>query len=397
MNQPRRGTFFASSPFLSCGFRPFFLAAALWSAASLAVWISVIMVGVALPSRFDPLSWHIHEMLFGFVMAAAAGFLLTAIANWTQRPPVGGMSLAVLGLLWLAGRVACLLSASLPAVVVVAADLAFPALLLVVVARELVLAHNRRNLPLVLPLAILGLANLFMHLAALGAPLPAGLGWRLGLAAIVVLISVIGGRIVPTFTANWLRQHGRPAPAGVTRLRERLTLGTLNLGMLAWAFAPNLRPVGALLLLAAALNAWRLSRWGGWLARAEPMLLVLHVGYAWLVLGTGLLGFTLLGIAVPQAAAIHALTAGAMGTMVMALMTRVTRGHTGRVLRADPPTVTLYALVTLAALTRVAAALIASSATTLLLASALLWMAAFAGFVLVYGPMLLSARVPSHV
>jgi uncharacterized protein involved in response to NO len=375
--------------FLAQGFRPFFLAAALWSAAALALWVLMLATGAALPSRFDPLFWHAHEMLFGFVMAAVAGFLLTAIPNWTQRLPVSGGPLALLAGLWLLGRIACLVSALLPAWLAAAADLAFPAALVAVVAREIIAGGNRRNLPMVVPVAVLGIANLLMHLESAGVAVPAGLGWRLGLAAVIVLISVVGGRIVPSFTRNWLaKQPDAALPAQPGRV-DRAALGVLHAGLLGWAFLPSLAPVGAILLAGAALNFWRLLRWRGPDTAAEPLLLVLHVGYAWLALGAGLLGVSVVDAAVPQSAAIHALTAGAAGTMILAVMTRATRGHTGRALAADRATSAIYVLVSLAAITRIAAAFAASWTMPLLVASAGLWIAAFGGFALVYGPMLL--------
>ena len=166
--------------------------------------------GYAPPSRLDPLAWHIHEMLFGFVMAAIAGFLLTAIPNWTRRLPVSGGPLAVLVALWLLGRIACLASALLPPWLAIAADLSFPAALIGVVAGEIIAGRNWRNLPLVAPVTVLGIANLLMHLEAVGMSVPPGLGWRLGLAAIIVLISVVAGRIVPSFTQNWLAKRRDP-------------------------------------------------------------------------------------------------------------------------------------------------------------------------------------------
>jgi uncharacterized protein involved in response to NO len=375
--------------FLAQGFRPFFLAAAVWSAAALALWIVMLATGTSLPSRFEPLAWHIHEMLFGFVMAAVAGFLLTAVPNWTQRRPVSGAPLAWLAALWLLGRAACLVSALLPAALAVVADLAFPVALIAVVARELVAGGNRRNLPMVAPVAVLGIANLLMHLEADGVAVPAGLGWRIGLAAVIVLISVVGGRIVPSFTRNWLakRPHAAlpAAPGGI----DRAALGLLHAGVFAWALLPAFAPVGILLLMGAAVNAWRLLRWRGIATATEPLLLVLHVGYAWLVFGVALLGASMLWAAVPQSAAIHALTAGAIGTMIPAVMTRATRGHTGRALSADAATSAIYLLVTLAAIARIAAAFATGWAMPLLVAAAGLWITAFTGFALFYGPMLL--------
>jgi uncharacterized protein involved in response to NO len=378
--------------FLAHGFRPFFLAAGLWAAVALALWIAVLATGTALPSRFDPLAWHIHEMLFGFVMAAIAGFLLTAIPNWTQRLPVSGAPLALLAALWLLGRIACLGSALLPPWLAIAADLAFPVALVGVVAREIVAGRNWRNLPMVAPVAVLGIANLLMHLEANGLDVPPGLGWRLGLAAVLVLVSVVAGRIVPSFTRNWLVKRQAPLmPAPHGRV-DQAALGTLHAGLFGWAFLPSLQAVGLLLLLAAMLNLWRLARWRGGATVAEPLLLVLHIGYLWLVLGAGLLGLAVAGAPVPESAAIHAFTAGAIGTMILAVMTRATRGHTGRELSADRATSLIYALVTLAAVTRVIAAFAVEGSLPLLILSAGCWIAAFGLFVLRYGAMLLGPR-----
>ena len=374
------------------GFRPFFLAAGLWSAAALALWIAMFTLGIGVPSRFGPLDWHVHEMLFGFVMAAVAGFLLTAIPNWTGRLPVQGGPLAALAALWLLGRIACLVSSYLPPWIADAADLAFPAALIAVAAREVVAGGNRRNLPLLAPVTVLGIANLLMHLESDGIAVPAGLGWRLGLAATLVLISAVGGRIVPSFTRNWLlKRQGEalPAPFGWV---DRAALASLHAGMFGWAFFPPFRPLAALLLLGAALNLWRLLRWHGRRTAGEPLLLVLHVGYAWLAVGAALLALALLVPAVPLAAAVHALTAGAMGTMILAVMTRATLGHTGRELAADGITRLIYVAVFGAAIARVAAPFAANWSEPLLAVSAGLWIAAFGGFVLHYGPMLLLPR-----
>jgi uncharacterized protein involved in response to NO len=331
-------------------------------------------------------------MLFGFVMAAIAGFLLTAIPNWTGRLPVGGCPLALLAGLWLLGRVACLFSALVPAWIAMAADLSFPVVLAGVAAREIVVGRNWHNLPVVVPVGVLGIANLLMHLEAGGVAVPSGLGWRLGLATVIVLISVMAGRIVPSFTRNWLAKRPGSKLPGVHGGVDKLALGILHAGLIGWAFLPVFWPVGLLLVLGAAINLWRLLRWRGYATVAEPLLLVLHVGYTWLVLGVALLGAVLLGADVPLSAAIHTLTAGAIGTMILAVMTRATRGHVGRTLSADRVTGLIYVVVTFAAITRVVAAFATTWTMPLLIISACLWVAAFAGFVLSYGPMLILPR-----
>jgi uncharacterized protein involved in response to NO len=399
---------------LTLAFRPFFLAASLWAALALALWIVLFMGGHRLPSRFEPLTWHIHEMLFGFVLAAIAGFILTAIPNWTGRRPIRGGALAALALLWLLGRIACFFSALLPLWVAAAIDLAFPFVLCALAAREIIAARNWRNLAMPLPIGVLGIADLLMYLQLAGVHLSAGLGWRLGLAAIIVLISVVAGRIIPSFTRNWLIKRGTgirasgardtattrvsataylsaalPPPPG---LPDRTALATLHAGLIAWALFPALAFPGALLLLAAALNLWRLLRWRGTATLGEPLLAILHIGYAWLVLGAGLLGVSALNGAVPLPAALHALTAGAIGTMIVAVMTRVARGHTGRALHAGPYTVTIYVLVNVGAILRVAAGFGGSSFLLLINLSATAWVAGFLVFALRYGPWLTAPR-----
>lgn len=375
---------------LSYGFRPFFLLASAWSAGAVGVWLWVIHAGAVLPSRFDGLTWHIHEMLFGFAMAAIAGFLLTAVANWTGRPPVRGMTLGALVAAWVAGRLACWYSAHLPATLIVAADLALPVMLASVVLREVIGAGNWRNLPMVLPVAVLGIANLLMHLETFGVGVPLGLGWRLAIAAMIGLVSAVAGRIVPAFTRNWLKKQGKgDLPShGVL---DRAALGFLHAGLLAWAFFPASRIVGAGLILAAILNLWRLLRWRGFATRGELLLLILHIGYCWMAIGVALLGWSVLSSGVPLTAAIHALTVGTVGTMILAVMTRAIRGHTGRPLSADRATVAIYLLVLGAGCARVAAGFNIWYP-ALLDISAALWIAAYALFAVAYGPMLLRPK-----
>jgi uncharacterized protein involved in response to NO len=379
----------------SYAFRPFFLCASLWAVIALVLWIAMLTTGLTLPSRFDPLDWHIHEMLFGFVLAAVAGFLLTAIANWTGRRPVSGALLGLLSGLWLLGRIDALVSAWVPAWLAIAADLAFPIGLAAVIAREITVSGNRRNLPMIAPVVVLALAELLMDLSTVSLQSLSSYGWRLGLAAVLILISVVGGRIVPSFTRNWLTMRGRSHPPPAPGMLDRAALGVLHAALLGWVFFPAARLTGLALLAGAALNLWRVLRWRGAATRAEPLLLVLHVGYAWLVVGVAALGLTSWDTAFPLSAAIHALTAGAIGTMILAVMTRVSRGHTGRELSADAATTVIYALVIMAAAARIAAAFAGPASGDLLLGSAVLWIGAFGLFALRYAPMLMSRRITS--
>lgn len=392
MNSPRAAGG-AGHPLFSYAFRPFFLAAALWAAIAIGLWIGMLTTGLSLPSRFDPLDWHIHAMLFGFVPAAIAGFLLTAEANWTGREPVSGAPLVLLVILWTLGRLVQLIGAWLPIGLVIGADLAFPIALTGTVAHELIAARNRRNYPMIAPLVVLTVAQLLMDLAAEGGvPALAGYGWRLGLAATLILVSVVGARIVPSFTRNWLLARRREPPAAPGGRIEPAARGLMHGALIAWVFFPQARLIGILLVVGAVLNLWRLLRWRGIATRDEALLLVLHVGYAWLVVGVGALGVATLTPAFPMAAAIHALTAGAIGTMILAVMTRVSRGHTGHALTADRATALIYVLVVLAAAVRIAAALAGRDQEDLLVVSALLWIGAFGLFALRYARFLVRPR-----
>lgn len=376
----------------SQGFRPFFFGAAIWAVIAIALWIAMLTTGLTLPSRFDSMTWHMHEMLFGFVMAAIAGFLLTAIPNWTGRLPINGAPLAALAGLWLAGRVACLLSALMPIWLAVGLDLAFPVALVAVAIREIVAGRNWRNLVILAPVTILGIANLLMHLEANGLSIATGLGWRLALVAVVALITLIGGRIIPSFSRNWLVKENAavlPAPAGFP---DKAALVTLIASLLGWVAFPNSRGIACVILFGAAMNLWRLYRWRGISTAKEPLLLILHVGYGWVIIGVTLLGLSVLTNSIPQTAAIHALTVGAIATMILAVMSRATRGHTGRPLTADSSTRLIYGLITLGALARLWAAFGTDWSMGLLYSSAALWCAAFAAFAITYAPMLLLSR-----
>jgi uncharacterized protein involved in response to NO len=233
-----------------------------------------------------------------------------------------------------------------------------------------------------------------MHLEALGMAIPSGLGWRLGLAAVLVLVSVIGGRIIPGFTRNWLAMRQvktLPEPHGSA---DRLALGSLHVGLFGWAFFPLQPLVGWLFAFAAICNLWRLARWQGVKTASEPLVLVLHIGYGWLCIGAGLLAASILTLDIPQSAGVHAMTVGAIGTMILAVMTRATRGHTGHALTSDRATTLLYGCVIVAALIRIAAAISAYWTMPFLVVSAGFWIAAFVLFVARYGPMLIQPREP---
>ena len=367
------------------GFRPFFLLAGLWAPTALLMWLAMLAGILEPPTAIDPVAWHVHEMLFGFIAAAIAGFLLTAVPGWTARPPLRGLPLAALAALWAAGRVCVALSAWIGAAAA-AVDLAFLAGLAAYCAREIAIGRSWRNLAVIALLALLIAANALFHLGETET------AQRAAIATIVTLVALIGGRVVPEFTRNWLARRGaEKLPAQRDRFDSAAMAATVA-AAIAWTVVGDHPLVGASLGLAAAALASRLARWRGLATAAEPLLWILHLGYLWLPVGLALLAVSILAPAVPESVALHALTAGAMATMILAMMTRATLGHTGRLLTASRATAAIYLLVTAAAAARLASGLADHAGPVLLHASAAAWVAAFALFVLVYGPMLLRRR-----
>jgi len=375
------------SAFLSLGFRPFFLGAAVWSCLALGLWLAQFQGLMAPVPYFAAAAWHAHEMLFGFAAAAIAGFALTAVPQWTESPPLRGARLAALFGLWLVGRAAMTVPGPIGPLAVGVLDSAFLAVLAVAVAHAILRAGNRRNLVVVLAFLVLFAANAAFHAAGPDGPELRSLALRLGLAGIVVLITLIGGRIIPAFTGNWLQRTGRegvPAPMGWID-RAALGIGVLALGV--WTALPDGAVTAVLLLAAAALHALRLARWCGLKTGAEPLVWILHLGYAWVPIGLALLGLGAWVGGLSGSAGMHALSAGAVGTMTLSVMSRATLGHTGRPLTAGAGTLAVYCLVTLAAGLRVAAAWGGGLQADMILAAGGLWMGAFGLFAILYGPM----------
>ena len=368
----------------SYGFRPFFLAAAIWAALAVPLWL--LSFTGQLPWAALSREWHIHEMLFGVLAGIVAGFLLTAVPNWTGRMPVMGAPLAALAALWLVGRLA-MLAASQLGVWASVIDSAFLVVFAGVIWREVLAGRNWRNLAVCGLVTVLACANIAFHLGALA---PEAAGQRAALGAIALLIALIGGRVTPSFTRNWLMQR---APGPLPAPSDRADMAALILTALAaaaWVIAPQAPLAGALLSVSGLAALARLARWQGLRTLAEPLVWSLHLGYAWLGVGLTLIGLTILAPdIVPRTAGVHALTAGAVGVMTLAMMTRATRGHSGRARVADGWTLAIYLLVNAAALVRVGAGFGGPASTVLLATSGVLWSAAFGGFALAYGPMLL--------
>lgn len=380
---------------LSFGFRPMFLLAGLWAAGAMVIWIAMLSGLVSLPTRFDPVTWHSHEFLFGYLGAVIAGFLLTAVPNWTGRLPVVGWHLAGLTSLWIVGRLAIMFSTYLPVWAVTGADLMFSATLWLVILREIIAGKNWRNLPVLALVGVLILANLIFHLeAANGEYAAKGFGLRLGLSVILVLVALIGGKIIPSFTRNWLVKQGATGlPTPPMQLFDKVTLLATVATLLGWTIAPESAVSGAALIAIAVLHGIRLSRWRGVSTTDEPLVWVLHAAYAFVPLGALLNAVAILAPQMlPQGTAIHVWTAGAIGLMTLAVMSRATLGHSGHALHADRGTTLVYLALVGSVTLRVAADFVPMWRTAVLDGSGLLWIVCFAGFTAIYGPMLLRKR-----
>lgn len=386
-----RGIALTGPAVLSYGFRPFFLAAGLWAVAAMVLWVAALTMGWRVGGSYGPVNWHAHEMVFGYTGAALAGFMLTAIPNWTGRLPVSGLPLLGLVLVWLAGRAALLLPDAIGLEVALLVEGLFLPLLLLVALREIVAGRNWKNLKIVLALGVLSAANVWFHLAVIWGESTASAG-RLGVSSWVMLIALVGGRIVPSFTRNWLakrRSATLPRPFGVF---DQLTLVQTLVALIFWVVAPDHWLTGIMCVVAGVLQALRLGRWRGWLAPREPIVFVLHVAYGFLALGLIMLASVSWGL-LTEASAVHVLTIGAIGGMTMAVMTRAALGHTGRPIVASPLTIAAYVFLCLATLVRPMVDLFPQHYYLVFAISGLLWVLAFTAFLLRYAPVLAQPRL----
>jgi uncharacterized protein involved in response to NO len=379
--------------FFAAGFRPFFLSAGILAAISLPLWLAVYAAGLDLGLPYPVAVWHGHEMVYGFAGAAIGGFLLTAVPNWTNTHHVSGKPLMVLFAAWVAGRLAMVLGGLLPPVLVAIVDLAYLPLLAGLVAGPLVKAGKWRNIAFVPILAAFFLSNLFVH-ADIAFDFGDGIGAiYAGITLALVMVTIVGGRIVPSFTQNWLRMEGRPVElAPIGWVEKGGAVASVALGGLLAAFAPNSAVAGIVLLAASLINLVRLAGWHGIRALANPLLWVLHLGYLWMVIGLALLGLTSFLPDLPASAALHALTAGSIATMVLGVMSRAALGHSGRPLEISRLTVLAYVLVTVGTTLRVAAPLLGDGQMGATHAGGAIWALAWLLFVIVYWPIVTRPR-----
>lgn len=376
----------------SYGFRIFFLLAALFASTVIPVWMMVWSGHWSLSSPFSPQDWHKHEMLFGYCSPVIAGFLLTAVPNWTGRPPKRGFLLAGLAALWITGRVVMFAGASLAPFWVAIVDASFVTIVALVMLRELILAGKLRNIIVLVPISVLVLSDLGFHyeVATTGTT---QYGFRAGLSAVVILISLIGGRVIPAFTRNWLlkRKETRlPAPFA---LIDKLALLSSVLALSAWTIDLPMHVTFLTLMSAAILQIIRLARWRGERCLSSAILLMLHVAYLCLPVGLSLLAVSTISPDFPQAAGVHMLGIGAIGGMTMAVMMRATLGHTGRALAAGKMLSAAFVFVILASILRAFFADTTVFGQTGLILAAGVWTVGFTIFCLRLAPLLVRKKM----
>jgi uncharacterized protein involved in response to NO len=374
---------------LGYGFRPFFLLAGIHAAIAIPVWLVSLLGHGSYRSPLPPLTWHAHEMLFGFILAAAAGFLLTALPSWTGQRGYAGVPLLGLSALWIAGRLVTSLPLGLPALMVAVIDLAFIPVLVLTILPALIRSKNLRNSVFIVMLAALFAANLHFYLAGATSVDPL----LLAINVILLMVAMVGGRTLPAFTSSGLKQQGidikipRYPPLDIAALMAVLAIIIIDV------FFQGTTIAAVAATLAAILLSLRLARWQGYRTLHDPIIWVLHVAYAWLPVGLALKAAWLFGAPIPDTSWLHALTAGAFSTMILAIMSRAALGHTGRELVAPRLVVIAYYLITIAALLRVFGPILQAEAWRFwMIASGLTWSLAFVLFVVVYAPILCSHR-----
>ena len=364
--------------FFSAGFRPFFLGAAVWAIVAVSLWV-LYFAGIISPELYlDPLAWHIHELVYGYAAAAIAGFALTAIPNWTGRTPMHGWPLLLLFVCWLLARLTSLeaLATGTTALVNAILNIAFLTGFSTFAAKEIVAGGNKRNYVVILLFSLFtltGVASTLFQNEFIGSPLHPGYG---GILVIIPMIMLIGGRIIPNFTNNWLRNNGMTPTAKTFGKLDGVTVFVT----LAAIFLYHSPIKAEACILAGIMNIVRLSRWAGHKTVRDPIVIVLHVSYLWIAIGFICLGLSTMGY-ISESAAIHAWTAGAIGGMTLAVMSRAALGHSGRKIESTGPLTLLYICVHAAAAVRlVSGATFVSDPMPFILASAALWTLAFALF-----------------
>lgn len=380
---------------LSYGYRPFFLFASIWAVFSIIAWVMTFTGHETLAIAIDPFSWHAHSFLFGYLWAVIAGFLMTAVPNWTGRLPIVGWPLATLVALWLIGRIAMTFSYYLPSGVTIVCDLLFPLAFTFAIGREIIMGKNWRNLKILILLVMLFCANCLFDGEAFSQVYAAdSYGARWALAIAVFLIAIIGGRIIPSFTRNWMvKQSITNLPAPHDKIDQAIMIFTA-ICLFFWIILPDAIFTAIIGGICGLANFYRLIRWHGWLTKKEPLVWVLHLGFLFIPLGFIALTLSTFDILHGGRAPVqHLWMAGGIGLMTIAVMTRASLGHAGRPLTVSWPVVLVYCSLFCSVVLRVIAG-IADNDLTMLHISGTLWILAFFGFVVLYWNILTKPRQP---
>jgi uncharacterized protein involved in response to NO len=377
--------------FFSYGFRPYFLGAALFASVALPAWILLLTRGGDSEFLSTAREWHVHEMVFGFLPAVITGFLLTAIPNWTDRSPIRGRELVLLFVLWLAGRLVMANSFLMP-LLSATVEGAFLVLVAAIVWREIAAGKSWSHAPIGGLISLYAGANILFHVLALSGA-ATDLPERMALALVMVLLALIGGRVTPNFTRDFLAEQSMTEQPASFSLVDGLSVVLVGIAAVTWIVQPQAMVTGWMLAVAGLVNLGRLLRWYGWVTWHEPLVLILHLGYGWLAISLFALGGAILGFGLSTTDAMHALTTGAVGVMTLAIMTRASLGHTGRPKHAGPLTVCIYILVNLGAMLRVFGPSADLSTNLVLGLAGMSWSGAYLLFALVYGPFLLRPSI----
>ncbi len=382
---------YRGSALFSYGFRPLFLGASLFVGVAVPAWI-LLLTGAGDSDFFSAArQWHVHEMVFGFLPAVITGFLFTAIPNWTGRTPIRGRELMLVCAVWLAGRLVMAIPFLTP-LLSACVDAAFLVTVAGLIWREIAAGKSWPHAPIGGLISLYAGANILFHVLALSGA-ATEFPERMALALDMVLLALIGGRVIPNFTRDFMVEQGMSEqPAHFSRF-DGLSVALVGTAAVAWTVQPQALVTGGLLVGAGFVNLGRLLRWYCWVTWREPLVLILHLGYGWLTMALLVLGGAILGLGLSTTDAVHALTTGAVGVMTLAIMTRASLGHTGRPKHAGPLTVCIYILVNVGALLRVFGPSFELSTNLVLGLAAISWSGAYLLFALFYGPFLLCPSI----
>ena len=387
--KPKQPKPYTGPAILAGGYRVFFVGAALWAVASLTLWLLYISsLGGDLGANQNMLAWHAHELVYGYGGAVVAGFALTAIPNWTGRKPVRGMELGLLFVLWLTARTTAVMllygmDTEHPRAV---AEIAFYGLFILLAAREIISGKNWRNLKIVAVFSLLGAAALAANMQRLGTFSGALSGWETGLSVLLLLICIIGGRIIPAFTANWMRAEGMEKLPIMFGRFDAVAIFAAAGVLLAYLLGGGGPTFTAAAALAAGLHYMRLYRWRGLETVRSPIVAVLHISYFWVPTGFLLMALAEAGF-ISDIAALHAFAVGGIGSTTLAIMTRASLGHAGLPLQDSRLLTGIYAAINMAAVTRIIATLWFEQYENFLSVSGVLWAAAYLLFAYKFVPL----------